>query len=321
MPNWLGDAVMAAPAIQAVRTLFPEATIGLAIKENVAGFGRLLPAVDKIHPLPSPSAARRLAIKEIFRENYQLLVIFPNSFRSAWELRGGGIGERIGYSGLVRSLLLTHSLARPPKHSVHQRDYFFALVKERFPQLQMTGVDMALPKGAAEASVALLPERGRPLAGIGFGATYGSAKMWPADRFAAVIDRLAPHADVVLLGAESDRDVERRVSELVNHKPISLIGKTDIPTLAATLKRLSVYITNDTGPMHLAAALGTPVVSIFGPTDPHETAPLDSAVMVLRQKADCAPCWKRHCPIDHRCMTAIGVEDVAAAALEFMNSR
>ena len=310
---------MAAPAVESVRSLYPKAFIGMAIKDNIAGLGAIMPSVDKIYPLPTPAAAKRLLLRGIFTESYQLLFIFPNSFRSAWEFWRGGIPHRAGYSGIARNLLLTHSLARPQKHSVHQQDYFFALVKSIIPDLVPAASRIEPPDGAMESSIKLLPHTTRPLAGIGFGATYGSAKMWPAERFAALIDRLAPHADVALLGAPTDREVEDKVTALAVHKPVSLVGKTDIPTLAATLKRLSVYITNDTGPMHLASALGTPVVGIFGPTDPHETAPMAANVKILYQKADCAPCWKRQCPLDHRCMMAIGVEDVVTAAKECLS--
>ncbi|MDH5639529.1 MAG: glycosyltransferase family 9 protein, partial [Nitrospinota bacterium] len=244
MPNWLGDAVMAAPAVESVRALYPEAFIGMAIKENIAELGAIMPSVDKVYPLPNPSAARRLVLREIFTENYQSLVIFPNSFRSAWEFWGGGIPHRAGYSGMVRSLLLTHALSRPPKHSVHQQDYFLSLVKSVFPDLAPAPSRIVPPDSAMEKSMKLLPHTSRPLVGIGFGATYGSAKMWPAERFAALIDSLAPHVDLALLGAPTDKDVEEKVTALATHKPVSLVGRTDIPTLAATLKRLNVYVTN-----------------------------------------------------------------------------
>ena len=310
---------MAAPAVEGVRALFPKAVIGMAIKENISGLGDVMPAVDIIHPLPSSSAARRLAFGEIFRKQYQTLIIFPNSFRSAWEFWRGGIPTRAGYSGIARSLLLTHSLARPGKHSVHQQDYFLTLVKSVFPDITAAPARIEPSAEAMEASLSLLPESGRPLAGIGFGATYGSAKMWPAERFAALIDHLAPHVDVALLGASADREVEAKVMGMSRHKPLSLVGRTDIPTLAAIMKRLDVYITNDTGPMHLASAVGTPVVAIFGPTDPNETAPRGAEVKIIYQMADCAPCWKRQCPVDHRCMTALGADYVFKAAMEYLD--
>jgi len=318
-PNWLGDAVMAAAAVESVRSLLPRAHIGLAIKENIAGLGGLLPAVNQVHPLPPPGPGLNLALAHISAQKYEKLILFPNSFRSAWELWRSGIRLRAGYSGIIRSLLLTHTVPRPAKHSMNQRDYFMALAGSVFPGLTAEAPRLVIPQEAMAKSYSLLPDDGRPLAGIGFGATYGAAKMWPAQRFAQLIDGLAPNARVVLLGAPSDGPVETRVMELSASRLLSLVGRTDIPTLAAILKRLAVYITNDTGPMHLASALGAPVVAIFGPTDPAETAPAGPMVQIIRRKADCAPCWKRQCPIDHRCMTAISVDEVGEAAMNFIN--
>lgn len=317
-PNWLGDALMAAPAVESVRARFGEAFIGLAIRENISGLGRIMAAVDKVHPISNSSWARRQSILDTARIGYEALVIFPNSFRSAWEFRLTGIPYRAGYSSLSRSFILTHAVPRPAKHSMNQADYFNALVEALFPDLTRVKPIFNMPDEAVENSLTLLPDDGGPWAGVGFGATYGSAKMWPPERFAALIDRLAPHATVALFGAQSETGMAERIAGLARSRPVSLVGRTDIPTLAATLKRLRVYVTNDTGPMHLAAAMGTPVVAIFGPTDPGETAPDMAAGKILYHKAECAPCWKRVCPIDHRCMTAIGVAEAAAAALKFL---
>jgi len=318
MPNWLGDALMAAPAVESVRQRFTEAFIGVAIRENISDIGRIMAAVDRVHPIPESSFSRREIVREAARAGYEALVIFPNSFRSAWEFWLAGIPHRAGYSGNGRSFMLTHPVPRPEKHSMGQADYFSSLTEALFPDLKRVKPRFLIQDQAVEQSMILLPDDGRPLAGVGFGATYGSAKMWPPERFAALMDMLAPHARVVMFGGRAEAGLAERIAGMAKSKPVSLVGKTDIPTLAATLRRLKVYVTNDTGPMHLAAAMGTAVVAIFGPTDPKETAPDMAAGKILYRQAGCAPCWERICPTDHRCMTAIGVEDAALAALGFL---
>jgi lipopolysaccharide heptosyltransferase II len=194
-----------------------------------------------------------------------------------------------------------------------QADYFFRLAKSVYAELEVEKPKLSIPRSAFLKSESLLPPEKRPAIGVGFGAEYGSAKMWPAERFAELIDRLENMARIVLIGTDSDREIAAKVFALAKSSPLSLVGKTDLPTLVATLKRLALYITNDTGPMHLAAAAGTPVVAIFGPTSPEETRPLGGNHILIYHGADCAPCWKRKCPRDLECMNAVSVDEVEAA--------
>lgn len=319
MPNWLGDCVMAMPVLASLKDTYPGAVVDIAINESLAGLGELAPFIDSVTPLPQDDpAARKRAFAQIRGAGYDTLLLLPNSFRSAWELWTYAIPERIGYATSLRSFMLTTAIPRPPRHSLHQTEHFLWLAESAFPGLKHAEVKLDVPEAAARRAAELLPESGKPLVGVGFGATYGAAKMWPAQRFAELIDRLSDEAQVVLVGAASDAEVEREVMKHVRSAPVSLVGQTNLPELAAVLRRLGVYITNDTGPMHLATALGAPVVAIFGPTSPEETKPLGGKLEMLYKDADCAPCWKRACPEDHRCMTAITVDEVEAAAREIM---
>ncbi len=317
MPNWLGDCVMALPVIESLKAAFSECLIDIAIKESLAGLGELLSSVNKTISLPENDAPKRRAVLAQARDGgYDLLLTLPNSFRSTWDLWTSKIPVRAGYTGSFRSFTLTHAIKRPAKHSMSQADYFFRLAKSVYAELEVEKPKLSIPRGAFLKSESLLPPEKRPAIGVGFGAEYGSAKMWPAERFAELIDRLESMARIVLIGTDSDREMAAKVFALAKSSPLSLVGKTDLPTLAATLKRLALYITNDTGPMHLAAAAGTPVLAIFGPTSPEETGPAGGNHILIYHGADCAPCWKRRCPTDHRCMTAITVDEVADAALE-----
>ncbi len=322
MPNWLGDCLMALPVIGSLKKKYPDMVIDLVIKESLSSLADLLPEVDKVFALSENKATgRRAALLQARREGYDFMVVLPNSFRSAWELWPSNTPVRIGYAGSLRSFTLTHSPKRPPKHSLHQADYFINLVKSVFPGLDRHNANIRIPQQADMESKRLLGTHEKPLVGIGFGASYGAAKMWPADRFANLIDKLSPRAQIILLGSVPEREVENEVLGMTNSNPASLVGKTDLPVLAAVLKKLDLYITNDTGPMHLASALGVPVIGLFGPTSPKETKPAGDNAQVIHHCSDCAPCWLRQCPGDHLCMTAITVEEVEEAAVKKIWSR
>jgi heptosyltransferase-2 len=310
MPNWLGDCVMSAPVISAIKKSHPGVFVSLMIKSGMAGLGALIPGVDDVIGLEGDSAS---AIGSVRRARYDMALILPNSFRSAWEMWRAGVPVRVGYACNFRSALLTHRVKRPQPHSLHMTDYYLRLAQAIFPEIMAGAVSLTVPSSAAQSSFALLPRTDRPLVGLGFGASYGHAKMWAKDRYAELIIRLAKTAEVVLLGAESDREMEREIMALAGGKAVSLVGKTDIAALAGVMSRLSLYVSNDTGPMHISAGLGVPTIAIFGPTSPEETRPLGANVAIIRHKADCAPCFKRECPTDHRCMTAVTVDEVVEA--------
>lgn len=311
MPNWLGDCVMSAPVIAAIKKSHPGVSVSLMIKSGMAGLGAIIPGVDDVIGLEGDSAS---AINAVRQGRYDTGLILPNSFRSAWEMWRAGVPVRAGYASDFRSVLLTHRVKRPKPHSMHMSDYYLRVAQAIFPEITIGVVGLTVPSSAAQKSYELLPKTARPLVGLGFGATYGHAKMWAKDRYAELIVRLAERADVVLLGSESDRETEREILALAGGKAVSLVGKTDLAALAAVMSRLSLYVTNDTGPMHISAGLGVPTIAIFGPTSPEETKPLGANVTVIRHKADCAPCFKRECPTDHRCMTAVSVDEIVETA-------
>ncbi|MBI3813912.1 MAG: lipopolysaccharide heptosyltransferase II [Nitrospinae bacterium] len=162
--------------------------------------------------------------------------------------------------------------------------------------------------------------RKSPVIGMNIGASYGSAKRWMPERFAELGDSIYDElkGEVILFGSSDDFNIENEIKEKMRHKPFSLAGKTTLKSLAAWIKRCSLFITNDSGPMHIAAAVGTPIVAIFGSTDPSETSPLSGNYKIVRKPVDCSPCWKRECPTDHRCMELIKVSDVMGAVKEML---
>lgn len=325
-PNWLGDAVLALPALAAVRRHFAGAHLTIAAPRAVAAIFREETDVapDRVLELPAGSADRIATLKG---GRFDLGVLFPNSFRSAWQFWRAGIPERWGYGTARRGLLLTRRSARArSRTSVHQSDYYRALASG----LGITGADADLPvirpsAPSTRRADALLAERRVPAAAriVGFapGAAYGQAKQWPPDRMAALIARLVSDCGVtcVILGATHDRAASRAIeSWLSAHAPASLggvvdlVGSTSLGALVGVAARSTVFVSNDSGAMHLAAALGCPVVALFGPTDERATRPLGDHDVIF-EDVFCRPCMLRDCPIDHRCMKRITVDTVLAA--------
>lgn len=325
-PNWLGDAVMALPVLAAVRRHFADAHLTMAASPVVAALLReqTHAAPDAVIDLPrrTPDAVR------VLREgSFNAGLLLPNSWRSAWQFYRAGIAERWGYRASLRGMLLTRGIGRPPAREVrHQADYYRHLVSA----LGIPGSEAIAPWIAPRPSSRaegdrLLAAAGVPgdaeLVGLAPGAAYGQAKQWPPDRMAAVAARLVTDRDAwcVLVGAGHDRDAGRAIeSWLRTHAPaaaarvVNLIGRTSVGALVAVFGRTAAVVANDSGGMHLAAAVGRPVVAIFGPTDERATRPIGDH-HVLTASAFCRPCMLRDCPIDHRCMKRIGIDDVLAA--------
>jgi len=321
-PNWLGDAVLALPAMAAVRRAYPKAELTVAAPAHLAGLFREGTDVRPDHVLDLPEA-HRAAVAAIAAGRFDLGILFPNSFRSAWQLRRAGMAQRWGYATAGRGWLLTRKSRTPDRSAEprHHADYFRALV--RGLDLPCDDAPPRLVVSAASAGQAsgLLAPRGAPRAPIvGFapGAAYGQAKQWPADRVAAVIARLVSErgATCVILGAGGDRDASRAIESWLRARApearpfvIDLVGRTTLGALAAVAARCDVVVSNDSGAMHVAAAVGCPVVAVFGPTDERATRPL-GAHDVLTAAVFCRPCHLRDCPIDHRCMKRIPADRV-----------
>jgi heptosyltransferase-2 len=317
-PNWLGDAVMALPAMEAVRRAMPDASIALAAVPSVA------PLFEEETSARPDSvlvvSGRRAETRELRAGGFDAILLLPNSFRSALAGRMARIPERWGFAVNLRTPLLTKRVP-VPKTTVHQSAYYLELVRglgmtaeDRLPAVAVTPrtagrVARLLEKAAPGAA-------GSPLVGFAPGAAYGHAKRWPPPRVAEVIVRLTRErgAACVLLGAPADRDAGREIESSLpsDVRAINLIGRTDLREFAGVLARCRAFVSNDSGGMHLAAAMGVPVTAIFGPTDERVTAPLGEHDVLVHQ-VFCRPCMLRDCPIDHRCMKGISVDSVAAA--------
>ena len=316
-PNWLGDAVMALPALAAIRGALPDAHIAIAAIASVAPVFQENTAVSPNQILTI--ADRSSEVRAIREEKFDTALLLPNSFRSAWNARQAGIPERWGFSTSFRGLLLTRRVVAP-RGRLHQSAYYLALVRALgFEAVESIPRITVRPETAARASELLhkcdVPPSAT-LVGFAPGAAYGHAKRWLPARVAEVVARVSRERGgiSVLVGAHTDRDAGREIESSlpVGVSVVNLIGRTDLRQLAGVLARCSAFVSNDSGAMHLAAAVGVPVTAIFGPTDERVTAPLGDHDVILRE-AFCRPCMLRDCPIDHRCMTRITSDEVFAA--------
>ena len=330
-PNWLGDAVLALPAMAAARRAFPRAELTVAAPTALAALYREGTDVrpDRVIELADK---QRDAIAALAGGKFDLGILFPNSFRSAWQLRRAGVPARWGYATSGRAFLLTRkSPAEKATGPRHHADYFRALVR---------GLDIACDDGlaprisvtdaSAERAAALLAPKGvapaGPIVGFAPGAAYGQAKQWPPDRVAAVIAKLVSghRATCVIAGAAHDRPAERAIeSWLRAHAPdalahvVDLVGRTNLGVLAGVAARCAVFVTNDSGAMHVASAVGRPVVALFGPTDERATHPI-GVHEVVTESVFCRPCHLRDCPIDHRCMKRISADRVFESVRRYL---
>lgn len=321
-PNWVGDAVLGVPAMKAVRERCPDARITLLARPWVAGVFSHAPFIDDVWTRPRPGVSSWIRTAMEMRErDFDLAILLPNSFESALTAYVGGIPARAGYATDRRGWLLNHRV-EVPSPPPHQSEYYLQLVDSVLGPGDRPSIEIDASPAERDQAGRLLAEHDI-VAGQGYiaicpGAAFGSAKRWFEDRFAAASDRLSAllNQPVVVVGSSAERDVGERISDMLSGPSANLCGKTDLGALLGLLETASVVLTNDSGPMHLAAALGAPTVAIFGSTDVRVTRPLGRRTRVIRHPVDCSPCMLRECPIDHRCMDAVRVDEVVEAALE-----
>jgi len=315
-PNWVGDCVLSLPALRDLRRNFPTARLELLARPWVADLYRALPEVDA-----ALESRGTLADAEALRGRFDLAVLLPNSFASAFAVWRAGIEERWGYATDGRGPLLTRRCRVPASVRGRSQVYYYRAMLEGL-SLATEGppdASLACPGDWTARGAARLGEEG-PWIGINPGAFYGSAKRWPKERFGAAAELVARRlgAKVAILGAAAERPIGEAIADQLRVPTRNLCGETSLAELMGVLAALRLLLTNDSGPMHLAAALGVPIVAVFGSTDWRETAPVAERARLVREDVECAPCLLRECPIDHRCMTRVDTARVAQAALELV---
>jgi heptosyltransferase-2 len=313
-PNWLGDAIMALPAVRNLKAAPGVESLAVAAPEKLAALWEACPFVDRVIALAEPK--RLWATGRRLREGkFASAVLLPNSPRAAAEAWVAGIPQRAGYAKNGRRALLTAPILVPPRQAtrLHQRYYYLDLAAalgaagdETFPALRVTGAETTSAPGV----LAVCP-----------GAEYGPAKRWPVENFVAAARRLAEKRGlrVVLFGAPGDAAV---AAEFLQKFPEAenRAGTTSLAEFMAGLAGAELALCNDSGAMHLAAALGVATVAIFGSTEPLMTGPLGPRATVLRHHVPCSPCFLRTCPIDFGCMRGVTVEMVVEAGERWLKN-
>ncbi|MEY4300142.1 MAG: ADP-heptose--LPS heptosyltransferase 2 [Verrucomicrobiota bacterium] len=304
--NWLGDAVMGIPAAMACKKGRPDLHLSILTPAKLAPLWRRVPGVDEVIEIRAGENPWRLARR--VRQTFDAAILFPNSLHSALEARALGVPRIAGYPGHQRSRLLHQSPRFSPESCGHQANRFLRLVAHcGAPQPE---------EGASFARRARKKEAGSKFRlGVCPGAEYGPAKRWPAERFAATMAAVSKEHSVewIIFGVAGDAPAAAAIADACSFPVRNLAGETTLDGLMDELSECDALLTNDTGTMHLAAFLGVPTVAIFGSTEPALTSPLGDFHEILRQKVDCSPCFRRECPIDFRCMTAISPDEAAEA--------
>jgi len=325
-PNWLGDAVLALPAIAAVRRRHAHAHLTVAGPPAVAAVFREITDARPDHVLDLPSKHRDI-VKVIRDGRFDLGILLPNSFQSAWDLRRAGVPQRWGYPTSGRRLALTKQATRPRARDLsHHADYFRILMRGLGFEVGDEAPRVTASDATRARTTALLAQMKVPtsavLVGLAPGAAYGEAKQWPPERAAALAAKLVRGRDTtcVVVGAVHDRPAARAIETWLRAnapdavpRVVDLTGRTSVSGLVGVTERCRAFVSNDSGAMHVAAAMGRSVVAIFGPTDERSTRPVGDGHTVLTANVFCRPCMLRDCPIDHRCMKRIEVDRVFEA--------
>jgi heptosyltransferase-2 len=324
--NWIGDAVMTTPAISVIREHFPHAEITILANALVSQLFSHHPGIEKIITFNRQGkhhgvAGRLRLAAELRKHAFDLAIILPNSFDSALVTWLAGIPTRIGKCSDGRTLMLNgrYKVAKAVA-PCHEVEYYLDLMKHFGITGSCTQPHLFINSEEENRASATLAEYGiQPndfVLGINPGASYGSAKRWYPDRFAQVARRLADEwsAKIVIFGGPGETAIAADIESRLEGAAVNVAGKTVMRELMALIKRCNFFITNDSGPMHIAAAFDVPLVAIFGSTDHTGTSPYSSKAVVVRSSVECAPCKLRECPTDHRCMTEVTVEDVVDAA-------
>jgi len=330
-PNWVGDAVMSVAAFRELRSLFPNAHLTVVSKPGTSDIFHDADFVDEV------LVYERRGLSSVWQpvrawkqRRFDLALLFQNAFEAAAISFLARVPRRIGYDTERRGFLLTHSVSSPSwKNERHEIFYYLNLVGElartlpgtqsAAPEPQFQIAVSAERREAARKILAAHADADKPFVLLCPGSVNSRAKRWPHERYASLADQLSEWGvTVALIGSPGELEVSKQVLSLARRPPVLLTGKTSVAEVTALISIADVLVTNDTGPAHIGAAVETPTLVIFGPTNPLTTRPYGPAGEIIRHPPDCAPCMLRDCPIDHRCMTAITPEEVFARTTQLI---
>lgn len=323
MPNWLGDLVMGTPVLADLRLQFPEATITAMVSQGLAPVLQHDPHIDAIYGFKKASGwlhhnHNKQIISTLRKGDFDIGILLTNSFSSAYWMWQGKVARRIGFSGHFRGWLLNDPVLYPADYQTihHVLLYKHLLTPLNIP-LSQTSPRLYVTEEEQKAVQNKLDSFHIPknslIVGVNPGAAYGAAKCWIPERFIEVTKKLLedPRVYVLYFGDPAGTSLVETICKGLSDRVINLAGKTTLRELIAFIEACTVFLTNDSGPMHVASALGTPLVALFGSTSDIRTGPYGGGE-VIHKRAPCSPCYQRVCPIDFRCMKEISVDEVYA---------
>lgn len=329
--NWIGDAVMTIPAVRAIRKNFSEAQISILARPWVVPIFENSPYVDQILIYDYAEKHKGLGGKiklarELKQYRFDATILLQNAFEAAFITFLARIPCRIGYNTDVRGLLLTHSVPCPSQiKKVHQTEYYTNILRQIGLAADGLNPDLRVGEEYERRSIEILKEHGvspeDKLIGLNPGATFGPAKQWLPERYADLADRIQEvfGAWIFLFGGPQEMELGSKISKMMNHPPVDLTGRTELGEAMALIKQCDLFLTNDSGLMHVAAALNVPLIAIFGSTNPLTTGPLGLKSKIIRIPIECSPCLKPECPKGHlNCMDQIDVDMVFKAVKEVL---
>lgn len=321
--NWVGDAVMTLPALEAVRENFQSASITVLARPWVAQVFENHPAVNNIliynrHDGLKTNVSEFFHITNLVRKNrYDLTVLFQNAFEAALIAYLGGVKSRLGFDSDGRGFLLTHRIKRTNEiFGVHQVEYYLSILKaagleaeSRTPVLYLSKKDIAKAENMLQLQGI---SKNDFILGISPGAIFGNAKRWPVERFAKIGDWASERwgAKVSILGSGKEKNIGNKMAGIMRNKAVDFCGATSLGEAMGIIGRCNLFVTNDSGLMHISAALGVPTLAIFGSTDHVATGPRGLKTRIIRHDTACSPCLKPECPTDFKCMLSIEPEEV-----------
>lgn len=332
MPNWIGDLVMATPVLADLKIHYPSSSITAMALESGATLLENSPYVDQVFAFSKPSEFERKKetrqlISRLQQGKYDLGLLLTNSFSSAWTFWRGRIEKRMGYQSDFRSFLLTSSLPKPKK-KIHQVEVYKHLLSllhipfsQTLPEIFLTQEEL----DQAKETLKTLKIDQKKIIGIHPGASFGPAKCWLPPRYRALAESFVKSDDkaVLFFGDSQSSGLINQITEGLSKNTFNLAGKTSLRELAALISQCDLMISNDSGPMHMAAALKVPLLALFGSTNEITTGPYKHGT-VIHKHVSCSPCYLRTCPIDFKCMKQITTDEVIHKAhqmLEFTKKK
>lgn len=326
-PNWIGDTILALPAIENLKKNFPQAQIWMATIERVKDLFTSPDSAEGIISLPNLTELRNLRdfTQKLKEFDFDIGLLLTNSFSSAFLFYLAKIPERWGYQSDGRGILLTKGVPlKEEEDSCHQVNYYLDLISGLGLRTRQLEINLPLYQEEKEAArkklLSLSLDLSRPLIILSPGAYYGPAKRWPASHFAglATLFQKRKAAEIIIVGSSDEIELGESVASFMKKKPVIFTGKTTLRELLGLISQAALFVTNDSGPMHMANALKVPVVAIFGPTNPKVTGPFQQPSTIIKKDVACWPCSYRKCPYDHRCMMRIEPEEVFEISQNFL---